>query len=238
MRIFLLLIAGAVIAAVAAAFGIARDYGYLRASILTGSVGGYYHALATRLAERAARGHGSLTVVPTAGSIENVNRLARGEQACSEKFALIQDGTPVPPEARLELLGRLPEPDSLFLLGRQDNAFHAFADLRGTSIGIGPEGSGTAYLVRQLFEGPDLQELDVHLSSHPGEAIQRASPLPEQRRLAFAHRHVDRRQCSARQAGVADPQPAVPQGAGGSRRFQPVEAHHRRLKAKLTALAA
>jgi TRAP-type uncharacterized transport system substrate-binding protein len=166
MRIFLLLIAGAVIAAVAAAFGIARDYGYLRASILTGSVGGYYHALATRLAERAARGHGSLTVVPTAGSIENVKWLARGAQACSEKFALIQDGTPVPPEARLELLGRLPEPESLFLLGRQDNAFHAFADLRGTSIGIGPEGSGTAYLVRQLFDGPDLRELDVHLSNH------------------------------------------------------------------------
>jgi TRAP-type uncharacterized transport system substrate-binding protein len=166
IRILLLLIAGAAIAAVAAAFGIARDFGYLRASILTGSVGGYYHALAMRLAERAARGHGSLTVVPTAGSIENVNRLARGEQACSEKFALIQDGTPVPPEARLELLGRLPEPESLFLLGRQDNAFHAFADLRGASIGIGPEGSGTAYLVRQLFEDPDLRELDVHLSNH------------------------------------------------------------------------
>jgi TRAP-type uncharacterized transport system substrate-binding protein len=166
MRILLLLIAGAGIAAVAAAFGIARDFGYLRASILTGSVGGYYHALATRLAERAAREHGRLTVVATAGSVENVNRLARGAQACAEKFALIQDGTPVAPEAGLELLGRLPAPESLFLLGRQNNAFHAFADLRGKSIGIGPEGSGSAYLMRQLFEGPDLRELDVHLSNH------------------------------------------------------------------------
>jgi TRAP-type uncharacterized transport system substrate-binding protein len=69
-------------------------------------------------------------------------------------------------DARLELLGRLPEPESLVLLARPGNAFHTFADLRGAFIGIGPEGSGTAYLMRQLFEDPDLQELDVHLSHH------------------------------------------------------------------------
>ena len=60
IRTTLLLIAAAALAAVAAAFGIAHDYGYLHASILTGSRGGYYHALATRLAERAKREHGSL----------------------------------------------------------------------------------------------------------------------------------------------------------------------------------
>jgi TRAP-type uncharacterized transport system substrate-binding protein len=166
VRASLLLVAAAVIAAVASAFGIARDYGYLHASILTGSPGGQYHALATRLADRAKREHGTLVVIPTAGSIENVSRLASGRGGCAEKFALIQDGTPVPADARLELLGRLPEPESLVLLGRPGNAFHTFADLRGTSIGIGPEGSGTAYLMRQLFEDPDLQELDVRLSHH------------------------------------------------------------------------
>jgi hypothetical protein len=72
----------------------------------------------------------------------------------------------VPPAAGIELLGRLPQPESLFLLGRLDNAIHAFADLRGKSVGIGPEGSGTAHLMRQLFEDPDLQGLDVHLSTH------------------------------------------------------------------------
>jgi TRAP-type uncharacterized transport system substrate-binding protein len=166
VRIVLLVAAGAAIAAIAAAFSIARDYGYLHAAILTGSPGGHYYALATRLAERARREHGSLTVVPTAGSIENVSRLAAGGQGCAEKFAFVQDGTPVTPDAGIELLGRLREPESLFLLGRQDNAFHVFADLRGTSIGIGPEGSGTAYLMRQLFSGPDLQKLDAHLSNH------------------------------------------------------------------------
>ena len=166
VRVSLLLVAAAAVAAVASAFGIAHDYGYLHASILTGSPGGQYHALATRLADRAKREHGTLMVIPTAGSIENVSRLANARGGCTEKFALVQDGTPVPANARLELLGRLPEPESLLLLGRPGNAFHTFADLRGATIGIGPEGSGTAYLMRQLFEDPDLQELNVHLSHH------------------------------------------------------------------------
>src|SRR2546426_8977596 len=111
VRASLLLLAAAAIAAAASAFGIARDYGYLHASILTGSPGGQYHALAMRLANRAKREHGTLTVIPTAGSIENVNRITAGRGRCAEMFALIQHGTPVPADARLELLGRLPQPE-------------------------------------------------------------------------------------------------------------------------------
>jgi|ERR1041385_7748732 TRAP-type uncharacterized transport system substrate-binding protein len=73
-------------AALAGTFGITRDYGYLRASILSGSPGGQYHALATRLSERARREHGTLTVIPTAGSIENVTGsppTARDAAKCS-----------------------------------------------------------------------------------------------------------------------------------------------------------
>lgn len=166
VRVLLLLVTAAVVAAFAAAFGIARDYGYLRASILTGSPGGQYHALATRLADRAKREQGTLLVIPTAGSIENADRLAAGRGRCAEMFALIQDGTPVPANARLELLGRLPEPESLLLLSKPAHAFHTLSDLRGASIGIGPEGSGTAYLMRQLFADTDLRALDLHLSNH------------------------------------------------------------------------
>ena len=166
LRILLLFVVAATVAAIVVAFGIARDYGYLRASILTGSTGAYYHVLATRLADRAKRNHGSLTVIPTAGSIENVDRLARRGSRCTEKFALVQDGIPVSPDAGLELLGRLPEPESLLLLGRQDHVFPTVADLRGASIGIGPEGSGTAFLMHQLFEDLDLRGLDVRLSNH------------------------------------------------------------------------
>src|SRR5262249_8834483 len=137
IRVALLLITAAVVAAIAAAFGIAHDYGYLRASILTGSPAGQYYAIATRLAHRANAQHerGRLTVIPTAGSIENVSRLAAGRGRCAEMFGLVQDGTPVPADARLELVGRLPKPESLLLLGRQGHAFHTFADLHGASIG-------------------------------------------------------------------------------------------------------
>ena len=166
-RALVVLAAAAAVAAVAVGFGIARDYGYLRASILTGSPGGPYHTLATRLAERAVREHGRLTVVPTAGSIENAGRLRAAQSSnCAEKFAFIQDGTPVPSTAGIELLGRLPEQEALLLLGRQGRAFGTFSDLRGASIGIGPESSGTAYLARQLLEGADLQSLDIRLSNH------------------------------------------------------------------------
>jgi len=166
VRLFLILVAASVVAAIAAGFGIARDYGYLHASILTGSPSGQYYVLATRLAERAKREHGTLTVVPTAGSIENIKRLAAGRGHCAEMFALIQDGTPVSADAGLLLLGRLPQPESLLLLARQGHAFHTFADLRGASIGVGPEGSGTAYLMHQLFEDSDLRDLGARLTNH------------------------------------------------------------------------
>jgi hypothetical protein len=166
IRVLLLLSAAAVVAGIAAAFGIARDYGYLRASILTGSADGQYHALATRLAHRAKEEHGALAVIATAGSVENVKRLSARHGGCDEMFALVQDGTPVPSEARLVLVGRLPRPESLLLLARTGHTFDLLANLRDASIGIGPEGSGTAYLMRQLFQDPDLQALQIHLSNH------------------------------------------------------------------------
>jgi hypothetical protein len=94
-----------------------------------------------------------------------MNRLA-APGGCAEMFALIQDGTPAPADAQLELLGRLPRPESLLLLGRTSHAFGALRDFRGASIGIGPQGSGTAYLMQQLLADADLRELDIRLSNH------------------------------------------------------------------------
>ena len=166
LRLFLLLVSAAAVAAVASRFGVSHDYAYLRAVLLSGAPGGWYHTLGTRLAAHARQQHGVLTVVSTAGSIENVARLAQAGRRCVPAFALAQDGIAVPADAGLEMLGRLPEPESLLLLTRRNRTFLTFADLRGASIGIGPEGSGTAYLLRQLFEDPDLQGLDVRLSYH------------------------------------------------------------------------
>lgn len=168
-RMALLLLAAGAVAAIATSFGIARDYGYLHASILTGSSGGAYFSFGTRLASRAERERGRLDVVPTAGSLENVRRLVAGEENCDYMFALLQDGTPVPAEARIDILGRLPDPESLLLLGRRGHDFKEFSDFRGSTIGIGPEGSGTAYLMRRLLSDHDVQELGIRLSEHPLE---------------------------------------------------------------------
>jgi uncharacterized protein len=165
LRVLLLVGVAVAIAALASFFGIARDYGYLRATLLSGSPEGRYHALATSLAARASRGHGRIAVVATAGSVDNISRLAN-QAGCTPTFAFVQDGTPASADARIEVLGRLPESESLLLLGRRDRGFARFADLQGASIGIGPEGSGTANLVRQLFMDPDLAVLGVRLSNH------------------------------------------------------------------------
>ena len=166
LRALFLFAASAIIAAIVSTSNIIRDLGSFRASLLTGSAGGAYHALASRLAERAKRDGQHLDVVATEGSIQNVSRLIAGRSQCVEKFAFIQDGTPVRSDAGLELLGRLPEPESLLLLERREHPVASIADLRGASIGVGPEGSGTAYLMRRLFADPDLAGLNIRMSYH------------------------------------------------------------------------
>src|SRR5690242_17860374 len=104
LRILLLVATAIAIAALASFFGVARDYGYLRTTLLSGNPEGKYHALATSLAARASRGHGRITVVATAGSVDNIDRLAKQER-CAPTFAFVQDGVPVPSDARAEVLG-------------------------------------------------------------------------------------------------------------------------------------
>jgi uncharacterized protein len=159
--------------AVAAAllyFTVSGDYAFLRASVYTGSPTGQYHAIGDRLAARALKKNGHLQVVATAGSVENIARLAGENGRCVPGFAFVQDGLPVPADAGLQTLGRLPQPESLLLFARRGRAINTFNDLKGASVGIGPDGSGTDYLMRQLLENSDLKGLDLKPSSHGLEA--------------------------------------------------------------------
>ncbi len=183
LRIVLLLLAAAAIAAFASRWGIASDLGYLRASILAGIPDGQYYRVATRLAARADREHGKLNVIATSGSIDNITRLLQNTRRCAEPFAFVQDGTPVSAEAGVELLGRLPESELLLLLARRDRAFTTFHDLEHASIGVGPEGSGSSYLIRELFMMPDLESLNVKLSNH---ALTEQAELVADRKLDVA----------------------------------------------------
>jgi TRAP-type uncharacterized transport system substrate-binding protein len=167
-----LLIALAALAAVAALlyYTVSGDYAFLRASVLTGSSTGAYHALGDRLAARALKKNGHLKVVSTAGSVENIARLASENGRCVPAFAFVQDGVPTPADAGLTTLGRLPQPESLFLFARRGRAINTFDDLKGASVGIGPEGSGTGYLMQQLLENSDLSGLGLKPSTHDLEA--------------------------------------------------------------------
>ena len=166
------MIALALLAAVAALlyYTVSGDYAFLRASVLTGSSTGAYHALGDKLAARALKKNGHLKVVSTAGSVENIARLVGENGRCSPAFAFVQDGVPAPADAGLSTLGRLPQPKSLFLLARRGRAINTFEDLKGAFVGIGPEGSGTAYLMQQLMENSDLSGLGLKPSNHDLEA--------------------------------------------------------------------
>src|SRR5580700_8637207 len=167
-----LLIALAALAAVAAVlyYTVSGDYAFLRASVLTGSPTGAYHALGDKLAARALKKNGHLKIVATAGSVENIARLVGENGQCVPAFAFVQDGVPAPADAGLTTLGRLPQPESLFLFARRGRAINTFADLKGASVGIGPQGSGTAYLMQQLMENSDLSGLGLKASNHDLEA--------------------------------------------------------------------
>jgi len=115
LRAISILAVSAVIAAVISSWGMIRDFGSFHASLLTGSRGGAYYSLGSQLAERAKVDGSRLDIVATAGSLENVSRLIADRNRCVEQFAFVQDGTPIPSDSGLELLGRLPEPESFLL---------------------------------------------------------------------------------------------------------------------------
>jgi TRAP-type uncharacterized transport system substrate-binding protein len=167
-----LLIALVALAGVAAIlyYTVSGDYAFLRASVLTGSSTGAYHALGDKLSARASKKNGHLKVETTAGSVENIARLVGKDGVCVPAFAFVQDGVPAPADAGLTTLGRLPQPESLFLFAKRGRAINTFDDLKGASVGIGPEGSGTGYLMQQLMENSDLSGLGLKPSNHDLEA--------------------------------------------------------------------
>ena len=67
-------------------------------------------------------------MIETAGTVENITRLAGENGDCAPAFGFVQDGVPVRADAHLETLGRLPQAESLLLLSR-----HSF-DGDGTPV--------------------------------------------------------------------------------------------------------
>lgn len=153
----------ATLAVVFAVVDLDPDLGHVDLRVLSGSTRGNYHAIVDRLATEAAERDGSIENLTSRGSIENLERLAAAKDDCDITFALVQDGLPWPADGDLELVARLPDPETALFLGREADQIRVVADLAGKRIGIGPSGSGTDQLARQLFASRGLEELDVTL---------------------------------------------------------------------------
>ena len=166
-----LAIAAVVFATVVGGFFIAAtsprspDLSYVKVAILSGSEEGNYHTIVAKVAADVQRQHGRIVNVSSAGSIENISRLAAAKSSCNVQFALVQDGLSWPDSHPFQLIGRLPVSESFIVLGRSADRIHSVTDLRGLRIGIGPVGSGTEYFSRQFIA--QLAELNFKSSTQP-----------------------------------------------------------------------
>ena len=152
-------------------YTVSGDYAFLRASILTGSPTGAYHALGERLAARALKKNGHLKVVATAGSIENIARLAGENGRCVPAFAFVQDGVA---DARRRGLS---DPWAAAAAGDRCSCWRGGGGPSTLSMTSKAIRSGSArkvraptYLMQQLLQNSDLAGLDLRPSNHDLEA--------------------------------------------------------------------
>ena len=119
--------------------------------IATGGDGGAYYRFGKQYAERFAKDGVELTVIETAGSIDNLEQLNDTERTVHA--ALIQGGIGSPEEhPHLESLGSLYY-EPLWLFHSNTIKIDTLSDLKGKRVAIGERGSGTyALAVRLLSE--------------------------------------------------------------------------------------
>jgi TRAP-type uncharacterized transport system substrate-binding protein len=151
LRSALLLAALIVLALVAWRLDRNPNLSHVDVVFLSGAERGNYYAIVSKLSAEARRQRGRIENVSTAGSIENIAKLAAGRASCSAHFALVQDGLKWPDGNTFELIGRLGTPESLVVLGRDADRIKTVADLQGKRIGIGPVGSGTERVSREVL---------------------------------------------------------------------------------------
>jgi hypothetical protein len=161
----LLFAALAVLTAVVAWLDPRPSLRHVQVSMLSGATTGNYFATVDRIATEVARRNGRVRNLPSAGSVENVQRLVDGAKTCTVHFALVQNGISYPDGHGLQLIGRLPRPESLVILGRNVRHIRTPADLKGLRIGIGPVGSGTEDMMRRVLG--HLAGLDLVVSRQP-----------------------------------------------------------------------
>ena len=132
--------------------------------IATGAKNGAYYTFAHEYARLLANDGISLEVVPTAGSVENLQLLKNGEVS----LALVQGGSATKEDKdRLHSLGSLfLEP--IWIFTRKQSAIKRFLELKGKRVSIGIAGSGTHLLSTQLLSAAGITEANTRLIREDG----------------------------------------------------------------------
>ena len=124
--------------------------------IATGGQNGAYYHFAKKYAEELQKEHLTVEVRETAGSVENLKLLE--EPSSGVTVAIVQSGVAKPEElSHLYALGSLYR-EPLWVFYRDDRRFERISQLEGKKIGIGPPGSGTNAVARQLLTVNGLLE--------------------------------------------------------------------------------
>jgi TRAP-type uncharacterized transport system substrate-binding protein len=120
-----------------------------RVVMSSGAAGGAYEVYARRYREILARSGVELVLKPSAGALENLQRLR--ERRDGVTLALVQGGLAQPgDEDKMVSLGAV-NYEPLWLFHRTDHPLAAVTDLRGLRIAGGPPGSGTRQVVDLLL---------------------------------------------------------------------------------------
>ena len=138
----------------------------------TGPSGGAYHLFAQRYRDILKRDKITITLKPSAGSIENLQRLQDSQS--DVQVGLVQAGMIAgEPPAGLRSLGAVYyEPLWIFYQGKQD--IDKLSQLSGKRVAIGPEGSGTRALALQLLKASGADSAPTKLEPLGGNSAVKA----------------------------------------------------------------
>ena len=164
-RAALLIGALAVLLVVIAGIDLQPNLARVKVAILSGSEGGNYYAVVKRLSAEARKAKGEIKTCRTQGR-------SRTSSGCPLRADM---STPNSRWCRMGSNGRpvsnwwpgCPSPRACFSSAETPIVSAPSPIFAGFRIGIGPEGSGTARLARDLLKARDLASLDLKLTHHP-----------------------------------------------------------------------
>jgi TRAP-type uncharacterized transport system substrate-binding protein len=149
-------------------------------TLSSGPKGSSFETIAQRYSKILARNGIQLKVLPSEGSLDNLNRIADPKSHID--IALVQSGLTTNADTDdLESLGGVFY-QPLLIFYRSPKPLQRLSELSSQHIAIGPEGSGTRFLALALLKANEIE---------PNGSTQLSDLEGEEARTALLHRRVD-----------------------------------------------